>query len=65
VLHRGGSGELRRLVVDVGAVAVLVVLFTQHLNNIGVGSALVWLVVLCVLEQYLVHVRAGVLEELV
>lgn len=36
-----------------------------HLDDVGVGSALVRLVVLRVLEQHLVHVRAGVLEQLV
>lgn len=36
-----------------------------HLNDVGVGAALMWLVVLCVLEQDLVHVGAGVLKQLV
>lgn len=37
----------------------------NYLNDILVGSALVRLVILGVLEQHLVHVRAGVLEQLV
>ena len=36
-----------------------------HLDDVGVGAALVRLVVLCVFEQDLVHVGAGVLEQLV
>ena len=36
-----------------------------HLHNVCVGPALVRLVVLGVLEQHLVHVGAGVLEQLV
>lgn len=36
-----------------------------HLDDVGVGAALVRLVVLRVLEQHLVHVGAGVLEQLV
>lgn len=36
-----------------------------HLNDVGIGAALVRLVVLRVLEQHLVHVGAGVLEQLV
>lgn len=36
-----------------------------HLDDVGVGAALVRLVVLCILEQHLVHVGAGVLEQLV
>ena len=36
-----------------------------HLDDVSVGAALMGLVVLRVLEQHLVHVRAGVLEQLV
>lgn len=36
-----------------------------HLDDVGVGAAFVRLVVLRVLEQHLVHVGAGVLEQLV
>lgn len=36
-----------------------------YLDDVGVGPALVRLIVLGVLEQDLVHVRAGVLEQLV
>ena len=36
-----------------------------HLHDVRVRPALVRLVVLGVLEQHLVHVRAGVLEQLV
>lgn len=38
---------------------------TRYLDDVGVGPALVRLVVLGVLEQDLVHVGAGVLEQLV
>ena len=36
-----------------------------HLHDVGVCPALVWLVILRVLEEHLVHVGAGVLEQLV
>ena len=36
-----------------------------HLDDVSIGAALMGLVVLRVLEQHLVHVRAGVLEQLV
>ena len=36
-----------------------------YLNDVSIGPALVRLVVLCVFEQDLVHVGAGVLEQLV
>lgn len=36
-----------------------------HLDDVSIGAALVRLVVLGVLEQHLVHVGAGVLEQLV
>ena len=36
-----------------------------YLNDVGIGAALVRLVVFGVLEQDLVHVGAGVLEQLV
>lgn len=36
-----------------------------YLNNVCIGPALVRLVVLCVFEQDLVHVSAGILEQLV
>lgn len=36
-----------------------------HLDDVGIGAALVWLIVLRVLEQHLVHVGASVLEQLV
>ena len=36
-----------------------------HLNDVFVGEGLVRLIVLGVLEQHLVHVGAGVLEQLV
>lgn len=36
-----------------------------HLDDVSIGAALVWLVVLGVLEQHLVHVGAGILEQLV
>ena len=39
--------------------------FESHLNDVLVGSALVGLVVLGVLEQHLVHVGGGILEQLV
>ena len=38
---------------------------TTHIDDVGVGPALVGLVVLGVLEQNLVHVGAGVLKQLV
>lgn len=38
---------------------------TAHLDDVSIGAALVRLVVLGVLEQHLVHVGAGVLEQLV
>ena len=37
----------------------------SYLNDVLVGPALVRLVVLCVLEEHLVHIRAGVLEQFV
>lgn len=37
----------------------------RYLDDVGVGSALVRLVVLRVLEEHFVHVGAGVLEQLV
>ena len=36
-----------------------------NLNNIPVGTTFVRGVVLCVLEQYSIHISAGVLKELV
>lgn len=36
-----------------------------HLHNVRVGPALMWFVVLGVFQQDLVHVCAGVLEQLV
>ncbi len=36
-----------------------------HLNNVRVGPALVWLIVLSVFEQHFVHICAGILEQLV
>lgn len=36
-----------------------------HLHYVRVGSALVGFVVLCVFQQHFVHVRAGVLKQLV
>ena len=39
--------------------------FFSNLNDVGVGPALVRLVVLGVLQQHLVHVRGRVLEQLV
>lgn len=36
-----------------------------HLNDVGIGAALVRFVVLGILEQHLVHVSAGVLKQLV
>lgn len=38
---------------------------TLYLDNVSVSPALVWLVVLGVLQQDLVHVSAGILEQLV
>lgn len=38
---------------------------STHRNDVLVGAALVWLVVFCVLQKDLVHVGAGVLEQLV
>ena len=40
-------------------------LWLVYLNDVSIGPALVRLVVLCVFEQDLVHVGAGVLEQLV
>lgn len=36
-----------------------------NLNDIGIGPALMRLIVLCVFEQDLVHVSTGILEQLV
>lgn len=36
-----------------------------HLDDVSIGAALMRLVVLGVLEQHLVHVGAGILEQLV
>lgn len=38
---------------------------TLYLDDVGIGPALVWLIVLSVLEKDLVHVGACVLEQLV
>lgn len=42
-----------------------ILLLMENLNDVLVGAALVWFVVLGVFEQHLVHVCGGVLEEFV
>lgn len=37
----------------------------RYLNDVCIGPAFVWLIVLCVFEEHFVHVSAGILEELV
>lgn len=51
--------------VGVRAVTPTVFLLVQSLNNVRVGSAFVWLVVLRVLKKNFIHVCASILEQFV
>lgn len=65
VLLLGGHRVTVQVTLRIRALAPFVFLFVQSLNDVFIGAAFVRFVVLGVFQQHVVHVGAGVLEQLV